>query len=118
VKDSIGKFIKRIRESKNFTQDDMAYELGISRGGYNKIESGKTNVSIKRLHEIAQILEVNITSFFEESTLADKDGNKDYGYASKSDVENLSHLVNSLMKEMEKLRSEMHGKQVKKKSKK
>ena len=96
----------------------MAYELGISKGAYNKIESGQTNVSIKRLYEIAKVLEVDITSFFDEAAAADKDGNKDYGYASRSDVENLSHLVNSLIKEIEKLRSELHGKPVKKKSKK
>jgi transcriptional regulator with XRE-family HTH domain len=117
VKNKIGERIRRIRSGKGLTLANVAHELDITTGAYAKIERGETDPSIGRLLQIAQILEVNIASFLDEE-LAFNDGKPDYGYASKSDVENLSHLVNTLIKEMEKLRSELPKEEVKKKGKK
>lgn len=118
MKNKIGERIRRIRNGKGLTLANVAHELDITTGAYAKIERGETDPSTSRLLQIAQILEVHVISFFDEAAAADKDGNSDYGYASKSDVENLSHLVNALMKEIEKLRSELPKKSEKKKSKK
>jgi len=38
----------------------VAGKLGISQNAYSKIESGHTNFTVKRLYEIAHILETNI----------------------------------------------------------
>ena len=48
--------IKNLRELRNFTQDYMAKELGLSTRAYSKIESGETQLTINRLNEIATIL--------------------------------------------------------------
>jgi transcriptional regulator with XRE-family HTH domain len=117
VKNKIGERIRRIRSGKGLTLANVAHELDITTGAYAKIERGETDPSIGRLLQIAQILDVNITSFLDEE-LALNDGKPDYGYASKSDVENLSHLVNSLIKEIEKLRGELPKTTEKKKGKK
>lgn len=50
--------IKQIRELKNISQEFLAGELGISVRAYSKIESGETQLSIKRLNEISKVLEV------------------------------------------------------------
>ncbi len=50
--------IKQIRELKNFTQEHIATELGLSIRAYSKIESGETQLTINRLNEISQILGV------------------------------------------------------------
>jgi transcriptional regulator with XRE-family HTH domain len=42
----------------------MAFELGITKSAYSKIERGETNPSVNRLFDIAKILEVDITEFF------------------------------------------------------
>jgi transcriptional regulator with XRE-family HTH domain len=52
--------IKSIRELKNYTQEYMADQLGVTQAGYSKIEKGKTVLSFVKLVEIARILEVSV----------------------------------------------------------
>ncbi len=52
--------IKNIRELKNYTQNYLADQLGISQAAYSKIEKGITDLSFNKLEEIAVILEVNL----------------------------------------------------------
>lgn len=52
--------IKSIRELKNYTQQYMAEQLGITQAGYSKIEKGNTVLSYNKLIKIAIILEVSI----------------------------------------------------------
>lgn len=51
--------IKQIRELKNWSQKYMADSLGITTRAYSKIETGETQLNIKRLNEISLILEIN-----------------------------------------------------------
>ena len=51
--------IKQIRELKNFTQEHVATQLGLTTRAYSKIESGETQLTINRLNEISRILEVD-----------------------------------------------------------
>jgi transcriptional regulator with XRE-family HTH domain len=48
--------IKQIRELKNFTQEYVASQLGLSTRAYSKIEAGETQLTINRLNEISAIL--------------------------------------------------------------
>ncbi len=57
---SIKSKIKSIRELKNYTQEYMADQLGVTQAGYSKIEKGKTILSYVKLVEIAKILEVSV----------------------------------------------------------
>ncbi|MCP2028256.1 transcriptional regulator with XRE-family HTH domain [Flavobacterium sp. HSC-32F16] len=57
---SIKNKIKSIRELKNYTQEYMADQLGVTQAGYSKIEKGKTILSYIKLVEIAKILEVSV----------------------------------------------------------
>ena len=50
--------IKQIRELKNFTQEYMAQKLKLSTRAYSKIETGETQLTINRLNEISEVLEV------------------------------------------------------------
>lgn len=62
----IGDKIKSIRELKNFTQEYIADQLGITQAGYSKIEKGKTSLSLEKLEQLAVILELpleNIINF-------------------------------------------------------
>ena len=51
--------IKQLRELKNFTQEYIAQQLGLSTRAYSKIESGETQLTINRLNEISKILEID-----------------------------------------------------------
>lgn len=59
MQNPIIKNIKNIRELKNYTQEYMAVQLGLTQSGYNKIEKGKTILGHERLIKIAGILEVS-----------------------------------------------------------
>lgn len=48
--------IKQLRELKNFTQEYMAQQLGLSTRAYSKIETGETQLTVNRLNEISHIL--------------------------------------------------------------
>jgi transcriptional regulator with XRE-family HTH domain len=51
--------LKQLRELKNFTQEHVAQQLGLSTRAYSKIETGETQLTINRLNEITKILEVD-----------------------------------------------------------
>jgi len=44
----IGSKIRRLRENKGFSQEEMAERLQISRSAYSRIESGETNSWVNR----------------------------------------------------------------------
>ncbi len=56
----IGENIRILREIKGYKQEYMALMLEMSQSGYAKIESGRSAISINRLGEIANILEVDV----------------------------------------------------------
>jgi transcriptional regulator with XRE-family HTH domain len=102
VKETIGYRIRKLRESKDFSQENMAGELGISTSAYSKIERGVTDTSVGRLNEIAKILEVDAAYFFQDQSAINKinDPNKNYGFATKSDIEELTKIINKLKQEL------------------
>lgn len=52
--------IRLIRESKNWSQEDMAEKLKMSVNGYAKIERGETKAYNSKLEQIAEILDVEL----------------------------------------------------------
>ena len=52
--------IRKIREFRNYTQDYLAAKLQISQNAYSKIELGYSSVTLNRLIEIAEILEIEL----------------------------------------------------------
>ena len=54
-----GTKIRKQRQTKGYSQDYMASQLGISQNAYSKIESDQTNVKANTLERIAEILEVD-----------------------------------------------------------
>lgn len=55
---NIAQKIKRIRQSKEFSQDYMASKLGISQRAYGKMESGEIKIDVNKLQQIAQVLDI------------------------------------------------------------
>jgi len=52
--------IRKIRELRNYTQDYLAAKLHISQNAYSKIELGYSSITLTRLIQIAEILEVDL----------------------------------------------------------
>ena len=57
----LGKTLKEIRESKNLTQEALAYESGFSRSYYTEVENGKRNISLINLKKLSVVLDVSMS---------------------------------------------------------
>lgn len=64
----IGDKIKSIRELKNYTQEYMAYQLGMTQAGYSKIEKGKTRLNLEKLQKLSVILELPVEAIINFET--------------------------------------------------
>lgn len=58
--------LERLRQ--NLSQQNMADELGITAAAYSNLERGVSDISIKRLFEVARILQQTPQWFIEEIT--------------------------------------------------
>lgn len=56
----LGGRIKALRSAKNFTQEQIADQIGISRQKYARIESGTNNITLEVLAQIANVLDVQV----------------------------------------------------------
>lgn len=50
--------IRKIRRSKDFTQEYMAFEMGISQKAYSDIENSKVKINLEILTKISDILDI------------------------------------------------------------
>lgn len=55
---SVAANIRKVREYREYTQEYLAVKLGISQNAYSKIELGYTRITLERLLQIAEVLEV------------------------------------------------------------
>ncbi|WPO82221.1 helix-turn-helix transcriptional regulator [Chryseobacterium sp. JJR-5R] len=53
-----GQNIRKIRRSKDLTQEYMAFEMGISQKAYSDIENSKVKINLDILTKISAILEI------------------------------------------------------------
>ena len=60
--------IRHTREGLNYTQEYLAAKLGISQNAYSKIELGYTKITVERLFQIAEILEINPMELLDADT--------------------------------------------------
>jgi transcriptional regulator with XRE-family HTH domain len=61
----VGGNIRKIRLSQDLSQNQLAYETGLTREFINKVESGKNNISIKKLALIAEALNISPKKLFD-----------------------------------------------------
>ncbi|MDY0323810.1 MAG: helix-turn-helix transcriptional regulator [Candidatus Carbobacillus sp.] len=63
IDDSIEKrvayHVKRLRKLQKMTQADLAHHMGVKQPFIARIESGKNNISIRKLEEIAHVLKLD-----------------------------------------------------------
>lgn len=64
---SLGQKIKKLREERKMTQEQLAKLMGYShKSSINKIELGKADLPQSKLHEFAKVFNVNPVSLFIE----------------------------------------------------
>lgn len=65
--EKIGRRIRDFRTRRKYTQDELAERVGISRSYLHRMEKGENNISVRRLAEIANALDVEMRYFFDDS---------------------------------------------------
>jgi transcriptional regulator with XRE-family HTH domain len=116
--------IRKIRELRNYTQEYMADQLGLSVSGYGKIERSDSDINLSRITQIAEILNVSRTSLLEFNSedllknLDEESANKSNNYTpvatppqqnslSHDDFSTLLDIIRSLREENAKLKAEL-----------
>lgn len=58
--------IRKFREQKQWSQEYMAEQLGLSKNGYAKIERGESRQSLDRLEQITAVFGIGMTDLFSD----------------------------------------------------
>lgn len=58
---NVARNIRKIREYRDYTQDYLAAKLKISQNAYSKIELSYSKLTIERLFQVAEILNIEAT---------------------------------------------------------
>lgn len=61
----LGGRISELRIAQGATQLDIAQQLDISQSAFSRIEKGNSDCSVTRLHHIAELLGVKLTTLLE-----------------------------------------------------
>lgn len=69
----IGTKIKTLRTAKNLTLKQLGEKTNLSVGFLSQLERGMSSIAIDSLEKIAEVLNVNLGSFFEENAEQDMD---------------------------------------------
>ena len=64
--EKIGKRIREIRMEKNISQTELAALCDFEKANMSRIEGGKANSTILRLHRISKELEVHISEILKD----------------------------------------------------
>ena len=64
IQNELGRKLKALRLERGLTQENVAFEVDISRDHWSNIELGKHPVNIKTLYKLAQFFEVDMKYFF------------------------------------------------------
>ncbi|MFY8003614.1 MAG: helix-turn-helix domain-containing protein, partial [Chitinophagaceae bacterium] len=58
--------IRKYRELRNYTQEYVAKQMGISQNAYSKIENNYTQLTVAHINQLSKIFEVGITDLLRE----------------------------------------------------
>lgn len=102
---SIGNKIKKLRELRNYTQEHMAEQLGMSPTGYGKIERDEVDLTYSRLEQIAKLLGVKVEDIisFDEKFIFNFHGNQNTGYGNSTFYINFPEKLQQLYEDKIKL---------------
>jgi len=64
--DTIGRRIRKFREERGITQENIADEMGIMQSSYGRLEKNDNRLTATKLIKISEILKVSVATFFGE----------------------------------------------------
>lgn len=100
---AVSKNIRKLRAENELSIKQMAEKLNISTTAYTNIEKGRTDISIKRIVEIAEILEISFTK------VINVEGNIN-GYTQNNSTGDVNHLNNNAIYHQSEKERELYEK--------
>ena len=85
--------IRFLRESKNWSQEEMAAKLNMSTNGYSKIERGESRLSIPKLEQIVEVFDTDILELMSL-------GERNVVYFQESGNNHSLNIINATSQEM------------------
>ena len=62
---SVNEKIRKFREAKDWSQEQMAEKLDMSLNGYAKIERGESKIYLDKLEQIAQVFDIDVVELMQ-----------------------------------------------------
>lgn len=72
VKFQLGQAVRRVRESKGMTVEELALQAGIDRGNLSKMETGKMGITMERLFDLAECLGLSASELMMLAEIGDE----------------------------------------------
>lgn len=66
---ALGNAIRRVRQSKNISQEKLALMAEVDRSYVGRVERGDNNVAVLTLHKLALALGISMTTLLDEADL-------------------------------------------------
>jgi len=64
IQNELGRRLRKLRIQKGLSQEELAFEVDISRDHLSNIELGKYPINIKNLYKLATFFDVDMKYFF------------------------------------------------------
>jgi transcriptional regulator with XRE-family HTH domain len=79
--------IRKFRQLQDYSQEFMAMKMGITMSAYSKIERGKTELTLFRLTQIAEVLQLELMDFLKDEKVAQvaESAIPDYGFVTRGE---------------------------------
>ena len=101
MKEKVAEKIRMKRLQMNFSQQNMADELGITAAAYSNLERGVTEISLSRLFQIANLLNQEPSWFLNESSSIEEKIDFEQDISSKG----ITQQVYMLIQEVQQLKA-------------
>ena len=62
---TVNEKIRKFREAKDWSQEQMAEKLNMSLNGYAKIERGESKIYLDKLEQIAQVFDIDVVELMQ-----------------------------------------------------
>ena len=64
IQNELGRRLRNLRLDRELTQDEVAFEVKISRDHLSNIENGKYPINLKNLYKLSKFYNVDLKYFF------------------------------------------------------
>lgn len=103
----IGKKIKEVLDKTPLSVVDFAKKINLTRNGAYKV-FGKETIDTGQLQAISKVLKHDFFDYYEQSASSQlKESKNAYGYATKTELSDITHALLKLTKAVEKLQEDL-----------